>query len=198
MRLCRALGVALALLLATGVARAGINDPDIEIAKRHFARGSAFYDAKSYREALDEFIAAARVKPGPALEYNIARCYDRLEEWANAIKHYELYLAETPNAADTDEVHVRMVALKKRLDEIHSAVVAPPPETTVLPLVMDDHVQAVRPVDEHPRRRTAAIVAGVVVGALLVGGAVALGVLLGEPHAPAPTKSDLGPWTTTR
>src|SRR6185436_7425098 len=82
--------IAVVLILAGAVAHAQeMEDPDTEIAKRHFATGNAYYTAKRYDEALHEFIAAKKVKSAPALEYNIGRCYDRLEQPKDAISAYE-------------------------------------------------------------------------------------------------------------
>ncbi len=194
-----------AWLLVPSAVRAGINDPDIEIAKRHFERASSFYDAKDYRAALDEFMAAARVRPAPALDYNIARCYDRLEDYAAAIEHYRKYLAGTPQPQDLDEVQTRVAALQKRLDDANAAAAAAAAQRDYLTPNLDQPptatptVPALVIVDQPPKRKhTAAIVAGVIAGALVIGGAITLGILLGEPHAPPPTKSNLGPWTITR
>lgn len=61
-----------------GTARAQ-DDPDTEVASRHFARATAAYDARDYETALKEFEAAKRAKASSALDYNIGRCYDRTE-----------------------------------------------------------------------------------------------------------------------
>ena len=39
--------------------------PDLEIAQRHFARGSESYAARDYQQALKEFEAAHKIKPLP-------------------------------------------------------------------------------------------------------------------------------------
>ncbi len=198
-------------MLAPAGSRAAIDDPDLEIAKLHFERGSHFYDAKNYRSALDEFIAAARVKAAPALDYNIARCYDRLEDYDQAIAHYQRYIAGG-TAPDAAEVRTRIVALKRRQGEVKAAAdraaadraAAEAAETARLtPDVHETSAVALIPppigLQEAPRRRhTGAIVGAVVAGVLVIGGAVALGVLFGQPNAPSPTKSDFGPWTSTR
>ena len=79
-RRCGALAAALLLVagLAPSPAR-GEDDTDTEIAKRHFAAGSAAYGAGDYRRALREFEEARLARPMAAFDYNIARCLDRLE-----------------------------------------------------------------------------------------------------------------------
>lgn len=115
-------------MLAGATARADpVEDPDTEIAKRHFATGNAYYTAKRYEEALHEFNAAKKVKPLPALEFNIGRCYDRMEMPKDAVEHYELYLAASPPPKDVEELRARIAVLKKRVDDQMLPVVLPPP-----------------------------------------------------------------------
>ena len=64
-------------LCLAGAARADV-DPDTEVARRHFQRGSQLYDAGHYDEAIAAFEAAKQAKPLPAFDYNIGRAYDRL------------------------------------------------------------------------------------------------------------------------
>ena len=73
-----------------------VEDPDTEIAKRHFAAGAALYDQGKYNDAIVEFSAARDVRPAPAFDFNIARCYDRLERLRDAVTWYERYLATDP------------------------------------------------------------------------------------------------------
>src|SRR5690348_7876731 len=92
------------------VARAN-EDPDTEVARKHFNAGRSFYDKGEYERALDEFQAARRVRPHPALDYNIARCLDRLEQYEDAIAAYERYAATNP--PDVVEIRNRMSQLKE-------------------------------------------------------------------------------------
>ena len=80
MRLTLALPIVVAVAWPAG-ARGGGDDPDLEIAQRRFLRGGEFHAAKHYRQAIDEFEAAGRVTPSPEIDFNIARCHDRLEEF---------------------------------------------------------------------------------------------------------------------
>src|SRR5207237_9240756 len=91
-------------LLALAAPALALDDPDTEVARRHFEKGRNFYDASDYRHALDEFQAARRAKPAPGLDYNIARCYDRLEEYDHAVEHYQLFLTARPDAPDAAEI----------------------------------------------------------------------------------------------
>src|SRR5579862_2612314 len=113
----RGASLALALVLAGGVAAAADReaDPDVEIARRHFTRGSEFYAAMQYARALEEFAAARRIQPSPAYDFNIGRCYDRMERFKEAKEAYERYLAAYPPPPDADDVRARVRVLEARL-----------------------------------------------------------------------------------
>src|SRR5947207_7126726 len=125
--------VTLALLVLVSAPARALEDPDTEVARRHFERGRAAYDDQDYRRALDEFIAAERAKPAPAFDFNIARCYDRLEDYPKAIDHYQLYVQGKPSASDAAEVRGRIAALERRVEEVASARTAGTPATAKPP-----------------------------------------------------------------
>src|SRR5689334_11515142 len=91
--------------------KAESNDPDTEIARRHYAAGKAYYEKKDYQNALLEFEAARIAKALPAFDFNIGRCFDRLEQHAEAIEAYERYVASQPPPPDVDEVRTRIKVL---------------------------------------------------------------------------------------
>jgi hypothetical protein len=147
---------------------AGADTPDTEIARVHFERGKDRYAAGDYVGALKEFQAARKVHPAPALDYNIARCFDRLELQADAITAYQQYLLSEENPPDADIVRQRIEILKTRVAPAR----APSPASVVLP-------PPPPPPPEGDRGHTLRI-AGITVGAIglacLVGG-IATGVL---------------------
>ncbi len=108
-------------------------DPDTEIARRHFDRGTALYGEGKYAEAIAEFEAARNAKPVPALDYNIGRAYDRMEHPRDAIEAYERYLTRAPNAPDAAEVRARVSALKERTAAPATAAAPPPVAATAAP-----------------------------------------------------------------
>jgi tetratricopeptide (TPR) repeat protein len=104
-----------ALLLLAASARAQSDDPDEEIARRHFRMGLSNYAQNDYINALVEFEAARRVKAAPAFDFNIARCLDRLERFDQAIVEYESYLKKLPQADDAAEIRKRVEKLRARI-----------------------------------------------------------------------------------
>jgi tetratricopeptide (TPR) repeat protein len=145
----------LILLLALGGVAQAQEDPDTEIARRHFRKGSEFYSANDYAAALKEFEAARRAFASPAIDYNIARCHDRLENYPLAIEYYERYLATAKDAPDAGEIARRIQALKQRVAEEKPAP-APAPAPVVAPAPV-----AVAQPAHSSKKRTWAIVGGV-------------------------------------
>ena len=123
--------LALALVaVAAGPGRADEDlDPDTEIARTHFQRGQGLYAEGSYEAAAREFELARTAKPLPALEYNIARCYDRLDRPERAVEGYRAYLRVAPAGEDGDEVRRRIRILEQRIEE-RRRLFAPPPATS--------------------------------------------------------------------
>ncbi len=168
-------------------------DPDTEVARRHFNDGRTYYDASEYQKALDEFEAARRVRPHPALDYNIARCLDRLERYQPAIDAYQRYIASNP--PDVAEMRERVNVLKERL----ATAPPPPPIAPVAPVEPPRRELLPPAIVETPappprsNRRTVAIVLGVLGGAIIIGAGVAIGLLVKTTTQAATPDSTGGP-----
>ncbi|MEO6950565.1 MAG: hypothetical protein ABI321_02035 [Polyangia bacterium] len=155
----------LCLLLAR--ATHAFDDPDTEAARRHFVAGAALYEDARYGAAIVEFTAARKLTPSPALDYNIARCHDRLEHTADAAEWYQRFLEHAPPGTQTDEAKARLEVLRARL------AAEMPPAAPVAPQVAV-HV-ATAAVVARPTRHpypiaVPAAVTGVALGSLVVGG----------------------------
>jgi hypothetical protein len=123
----RVLLVALALS-SVAVAQ---EDPDVAAARRHFLKAKSQLASGNYKAALREFQVARQIKPMPDLDYDVARCFDALERYPEAIAEYQKYLAHAP--PDASDVQKRIQTLKDRmaaiqhLDDGDKAAEAPPP-----------------------------------------------------------------------
>lgn len=102
---------ALALLLAAPARAAD----DVAEARAHFDQGSKLYRAGKYRDAIVEFEAAYRLKPHGAIHYNVAQCREKLERWPEALRSYQDYLREVPDARDRAAVRATMGRIERRL-----------------------------------------------------------------------------------
>jgi hypothetical protein len=104
----------IALILALASPVEAQSDKDVA-AKRLFLRGKQQYSAAQYEQAIASFKAAGAIRPSPILDYNVGRCYDKLDRAAEAIAAYRRYLAATTEDTHRDEIQGRIAALKKKM-----------------------------------------------------------------------------------
>jgi len=100
---------------------------DTAQARVHFDRGRAFFEVSEYRNAIAEFKAAHVEKPDPAFLYNIAECYRRLDENAEALQFYRRFLATAPAGDKTRPVVEQRIAELKSSGEEPKATPADTP-----------------------------------------------------------------------
>lgn len=103
--------VAAAALLAAATAQAD----EVAEARSRFEQGAQQFRAGRYREAIAAFEAAYRLKPHGAIHFNVAQCRERLGEWPAALRSYQDYLRELPEARDRAAVRAAIVRLEQRL-----------------------------------------------------------------------------------
>jgi tetratricopeptide (TPR) repeat protein len=113
---CRTAVILLVAAARLAFAQDRLPDPDEEIARRRFEQGTALYAEGRYADAAVEFTRGGEVKPSPAFDYNIARCFDRLERWDEAIAAYEKYIGAASPGADIAEARQRIEILRARRD----------------------------------------------------------------------------------
>lgn len=104
-------------------------------AKQRYQRGVEQYRAGRYAEAVVAFLEADRLAPSPALSFNIARAYERLDDSSGALRWYRDYLRRNPNAKNAAGVKERIAALAARLAQTglqQLSVLSVPDGATVL------------------------------------------------------------------
>ena len=208
-RLLRAL-VVMWTVLVVGVASA--EPGSMEKAKAHFIAGDALYKAGSYPEALREFLASYDFAPLPDLLLNAGQCYRKLGQLDQALQMYERYLAQTPKSDPwqpkvrgyIEEIHAQKdqeaarttpppVSAPVGSTPVMAAPTAPPPATPTTSNPVAAPTQLVSPAltsvpaRSRPLTRRPWFWATLAGGAVVVGGAVAVGVLLGSPKTVYPT-----------
>jgi tetratricopeptide (TPR) repeat protein len=102
----------------------------------HYERGRRWYLAGRYRDALVELKAALELdRDAPDLIYNVARVYENLNEYDEAIAYYQRYLERLPAGAtderDRTEKTVGRLQGAKHENTL-SAVAHPPPPAATL------------------------------------------------------------------
>src|SRR5688572_4617900 len=77
-------------------------------AETHYEKGVQAYRAERYRTAIEHFLAADHIVPSPALSYNVARAYERLDEAPRALEYYRVYLRRGADPKNEPEVRARV------------------------------------------------------------------------------------------
>ena len=86
-------------------------------AKAHYDQGTVHFNLDEWPQAIEEFRAAYRAYPDAIFLYNIAQCYRKMGNPAEALSFYRKYLRERPDAPNRTEV-------EKRIDELEAAQAA--------------------------------------------------------------------------
>jgi tetratricopeptide (TPR) repeat protein len=140
-------------------------------AMEEFRRGRTLYAKAQFEEALVAFQRADNLHPAADLQYNIALCHMRLENWGEAIAGFEVYLRTKKDPPDRADVEARIAEARRHLARAEEAVEsAPPPQ----PEVLRDVAAADADLPPSPTKPWAGFVGG---GAALlgVGAAAAIG-----------------------
>ena len=96
-------------------------------ARAAFRLGSQHYSLGEYREALVSFKEAYRSYEDPSFLFNIAQCERQLDQRADAIRAYRMYLVNAPDAANREEVRTLITRLEHELADERATKAAPPP-----------------------------------------------------------------------
>ncbi len=91
-----------------------LHEDALKASQSAFDRGRAAYDAGNFKEAAAAFTEAYEHKPQPEILYNIGAAYQRGGDTKQAIKHYQLYLNNHPDAKDADKVRSQIHKLQKK------------------------------------------------------------------------------------
>lgn len=113
----RTAALVLSLLLLASARPAVAASPSDAEAKAHFKRGTEAYRRAAYKEAIQEFETANRLRPHGILFFNIAQAQEKLGDLAAALRNFREYLRALPNAEDRPVVEQAMVNLENRLGE---------------------------------------------------------------------------------
>jgi tetratricopeptide (TPR) repeat protein len=111
----------------------------LEEARQHVAKAKVHFDLGEYKEAADEYIIVYRLRPIPALLFNIAQAYRQGGIYDKARQFYKSYLREAPDLKNRAmiEQNIRemddLLAKEKRAKEAAPNGVKEPPEAS-LPL----------------------------------------------------------------
>jgi tetratricopeptide (TPR) repeat protein len=207
MRLGAALVVVLSCTLAFGDAR------QEQAARDAFAAGKTAYEGADYQTAYDKFKESFQLSHEPALLYNIASALQGLKRPHEAAEALRSFLRLQPNDADrlkieqriaTLEEEQRMIDLERHKQEAlaeeerrKSAPIVTPPPPEVRTVIIQQPAPGPTEADRRHRRKVLAV-SLTIGGVVLVGGAVALGLILTQTKTEPYTMTSLGPHPGTR
>jgi tetratricopeptide (TPR) repeat protein len=117
----------------------------LERAKQHAAKAKVHYDLGEYEQAAQEYIRVYRIKPLPALLYNIAQSYRQAGRIARARRFYNSYLRETKDPKDRALAEAALA----ELDDLVARARRP----AARPLVTDPSALAGEPAPAEPAER---------------------------------------------
>jgi hypothetical protein len=119
------------LLLTLGTASRGYGDSLSGEVRRHFEAGTNAFRLGEFKNAVEEYKAAYKLKADPVFLYNIAQAYRLANDFDQALFFYRSYLhsqASAPNRPEVEErIHVleEQLAQRRRLEQ--------PPNSTETP-----------------------------------------------------------------
>ncbi|MEZ4326318.1 MAG: PEGA domain-containing protein [Polyangiales bacterium] len=106
---------------------------DAAEARFHDARARAYFEARDFSRAIEEFLWAQRIAPNPRLLYNVALCFQQLRDAENAFSYFAEYLSQE----DSLEGHeTRRAVAERAMDGLRTQVarvqiVSDPPGATI-------------------------------------------------------------------
>lgn len=113
-------------------------DPNYERAVEAYRRGTELYNQAKFEEALEAFQEAATLYASPDFQFNIAKCYERLGEYEQAIRSYQTYLRTAEDSSDRAVIEASIADLERRIQERDAAAdkdvdPQPPPQPDTQP-----------------------------------------------------------------
>jgi hypothetical protein len=94
---------------------------EVKIAKAHFSTGEEYFAANRFGEAVKEFLEAYRLSKRDAMLYDIARCYQHLDDPGRMTGYYRRYLASHPDATDLSAIEAAMAQAAPRVATLRVA-----------------------------------------------------------------------------
>ena len=152
-----AAALTIAMALPLGVRAQESDEAKKEELRSHVAKAKVHYDLGEYKEAADEYIIVYRLKPIPALLFNIAQAYRQGGMYEKARQFYRSYLRESSDAKNKPMIEqaIRdmddLLAKEKRAREAAPTGVKEAPEASLpIPGSKVAQEKAPEPQPKHP------------------------------------------------
>lgn len=102
-------------LVVSSVNDARAEDTATQIAKGYYEEGQNLYIQEKYAEAAQKFLKAYEYKNHPAFLFNIAVCYEKHRDFANALANYDKYIKTAGDTPDAPVVKARIKLIRQHL-----------------------------------------------------------------------------------
>lgn len=102
-------------------------------ARAAYRRGADLYRAGRYSAAIAEFQAADKLKPSPALHYNMGQAWEKLGDLKAALAAYARYLQLDPRAPNREAVERTMRSLEAKVATASPETPSPDPALGQVP-----------------------------------------------------------------
>jgi tetratricopeptide (TPR) repeat protein len=121
----------------------------LEDARQHVAKAKVHYDLGEYKDAAEEYIIVYRLKPLPALLFNIAQSYRQAGMYDKARSFYKSYLREAPEVKNRATIEQSIKEMDELLAKEKKAKNGPP--TGVKEPMGSTAAEASRPIKKMAR-----------------------------------------------
>ena len=114
---------------------ASLSSRDKAALKHYFEKATKHYQLGEFKDALEDYKAAYRIRRDGSFLYNIAQCFRQLKQWEESKREYEAFLRESPNTPKRPEVERLIAQMEDEIQRLKAQaaptdVVQPAPEPT--------------------------------------------------------------------
>jgi hypothetical protein len=101
-------------------------------AREHNEKATRFYNVGKFAEAIDEYENVYLISADPNMLFNIAQCHRQNNQPEEALRFYNNYLRNAPNAKNRAAVERQIAEMEKLVEERRKQGISPPvvPPTT--------------------------------------------------------------------
>ncbi|HEX7501368.1 MAG TPA: hypothetical protein VF524_13860 [Polyangia bacterium] len=124
----KSLFVVATLVVAGLASRTAVAADSAAAGRKHAAKANQMAAKNKCKSAVVEFTKAYKTLKDPTILFNRAECQRKLGNKVDALKDYELFLAEMPAAPNRAGVEARMAALREAVKAESAAVPVIPKE----------------------------------------------------------------------
>jgi len=111
----------------------GASPKDAKEAERLVKQSIVEYNVGDFEAALTDVTKAYKLRPAPALLFNIGQCHRGLHHWEKAEFFYRGYLREKPDAPNRDKVEALIEEMQQKQKAETVGAVIPPSVVVAIP-----------------------------------------------------------------